>query len=270
MSLTPADFESLLATAHAAADASAPFLLDHFRKPIDVENKFGDAGFDPVTVADRGAETLMVKEIRARHPDHGIVGEEHGKQGGTSPYSWVIDPIDGTRAFIMGSPLWGSLIGLRHANEPILGLMDQPFTGERFWSDHDASYMRRTPSSPRERLQTRACERLADAVMTSTHPDLFEGAQRINTLHALKAATKLTRYGGDCYHYCLLAAGFVDLIIESSLQAHDVVALIPIVERAGGVMTTWDGAPAGAGGDIIAAGDARVHAEAMAIISAGD
>lgn len=264
---TAGDFDRLLATAHAAADASAPVVMGFFRRPIDVENKDQIGGYDPVTEADRGAERAMLDEIRARHADHAILGEEFGDQAGTSPYQWILDPIDGTRAFIMGSPLWGSLIGLRHGEVPVLGLMDQPFTGERFWSGQHESFMRRDPASKPQLITTRACTKLSDAILTTTHPDLFEMPSHLDTFESLKRSVRLTRYGGDCYHYCLLASGFVDLIVESGLKSYDIAALIPIVERAGGVVTTWTGGPASEGGNIIAAGDLRVHEAALEMIA---
>lgn len=262
------DFPTLLKFAHELADTSGPAVLKHFRTPIGVDNKAGIGAFDPVTKADRAAERVISKAIRTRFPDHGMVGEEYGTRDGAGHYSWVVDPIDGTRAFIMGSPLWGTLIGLLDDGKPCLGLMDQPFTGERFWSANAASYMR-IGSGAVKKIKTRPCAALADAVLTSTHPDLFEGQKQQKTLSVLKSAVRMTRYGGDCYGYCLLAAGHVDLIIESGLKSYDIVALIPIIEKAGGRVTTWDGKPATSGGNIIAAGDPRIHEAAMKLIARG-
>jgi myo-inositol-1(or 4)-monophosphatase len=250
--------------AHVLADISAEAILPHFRKPLSVTNKAAGSGFDPVTPADRAAERAVRKAIRARFPAHGITGEEYPEIAGTGRYRWLIDPIDGTRAFMTGSPLWGTLIGLMDGPAPLLGLMNQPFTGERFWSDGRTSRWRGRDGKAR-RIRTRACVRLADATLTSTHPDLFSGADA-GRFKAVKGRVRLTRYGGDCYGYCLLAAGFVDLILEAGLKAYDIVPLIPIIEAAGGIVTTWDGGPAAGGGRIIAAGDARVHAEALALI----
>ena len=259
-------FRELSDLAHTMADLAARAVLPHFRKPIPVENKSRDGTFDPVTKADRAAERAIAKALKAKFPDHALVGEEFGTKAGGSPYRWVVDPIDGTRAFIMGSPLWGTLIGLLHGDELVLGVMDQPFTGERYWSEEKASYMRTRDAKPR-RIKTRDCGRLSDAFLTSTHPDLFEGNAQQAVLARLKGATRMTRYGGDCYAYCLLAAGFVDLIVEAGLKPYDVVALIPIIERAGGRITTWDGAPATAGGRIVAAGDPRLHEQAMRVLA---
>lgn len=261
----PPSFPALLQCAHDLADASGPAVLAHFRKPIAVDNKAA-SGFDPVTKADRAAERVIARQLKARFPDHGIVGEEYGNRAGAGRFSWVVDPIDGTRAFIMGSPLWGTLIGLLDGGAPCLGVMDQPFTGERFWSGDKASYMRVRGGAPKK-LKTRACARLDEAILTSTHPDLFEGPKQQRALHQLKNAVRMTRYGGDCYGYCLLAAGFVDVIVESNLKPYDIVALIPIIERAGGCITTWDGGPATSGGNVVASGDARLHDQALALIA---
>jgi len=254
-----------LGFAHTLADRSGAVIRPYFRKALAVANKGGRAAFDPVTAADRAAERIIRKAILARYPDHGIVGEEYGNVAGEGRYHWVIDPIDGTRAFIMGSPLWGTLIGLIDGTRPTLGVMDQPFTTERFWSDGRRARWRR-PDGRQQRLRTRPCTRLADAILSSTHPDLFASGEEAIRFGALKSRVLMTRYGGDCYGYCLLAAGCVDLIVEAGLKPYDVVALIPIVEAAGGFITTWDGAPATSGGRIIAAGDERVHQEAMAIL----
>jgi histidinol-phosphatase len=251
--------------AHRLADLSGPAILPYFRKTIAIKNKAGASGFDPVTAADRAAERRIRKAIVEHHPDHGIVGEELGVRLGTGPYQWVIDPIDGTRAFITGSPLWGTLIGLLEEGRPRLGLMNQPFTGERFWS-HGAAARARAPDGSIRRLKTRSCAGLREATLTTTHPDLFASGPENTAFQRLKAKARMTRYGGDCYGYCLLAAGFIDIIVECGLKPYDVVALIPIIEGAGGVITTWRGEPATAGGRIVAAGDARVHEEALALL----
>ena len=251
--------------AHAMADLTGPVILPHFRKSLVVENKDKTGAFDPVTKADRAAERVIAKALGARFPDHTLTGEEFGTKTGTSSYRWIVDPIDGTRAFITGSPLWGTLIGLLDGDTPVLGLMDQPFTGERFWSDEKASYLRTRDGKPRK-IKTRVCGKLSEAILTSTHPDLFEAGAQQAVLARLKASVRMTRYGGDCYGYCLLAAGHVDLIVEAGLKSYDIAALIPIIERAGGIVTTWDGGQAHNGGNILAAGDARVHEAAMGVI----
>ncbi|PPC99089.1 MAG: histidinol-phosphatase [Hyphomicrobium sp.] len=255
-----------MSVAHDLADRSASVILRSFRRQPTVENKASGLSFDPVTEADRGAERVMTRALRAAYPSHGIVGEELGQHPGDGRFEWVIDPIDGTRAFIMGSPLWGTLIGVREYGAPYLGVMNQPFTRERFWSDETSSFIRMA-DGPARRIKTRACSALDQAILTSTHPDLFEGPAKQKTLAKLKSAVRMTRYGGDCYGYCLLAAGYVDLIVESGLKPYDIVALIPIIERAGGRITTWDGKPAIDGGNIVASGDPRLHDAALELIA---
>jgi myo-inositol-1(or 4)-monophosphatase len=260
------EFDLLLAFAHQLADLSASVILPQFRQPTPVENKARDRRFDPVTDADRRAERAIRDAIAKRFPDHDVVGEEYGPITGGGRFQWVIDPVDGTRAFITGSPLWGTLIGLLADGVPVLGVMDQPFTRERFWSSAEQAHWRGVDGMPR-RLRARACPHLKEAVLTTTDPDLFSSASEKAGFERVKSRARMTRYGGDCYAYCLLAAGFIDVIVEAGLKPHDVVALVPIIERAGGVITTWSGEPALAGGQIVAAGDARVHSEALALLS---
>jgi myo-inositol-1(or 4)-monophosphatase len=255
-----------LAFAHVLADLAGATILPYFRRRLTVENKHGGVGFDPVTAADRAAERKLRAAIAAQFPGDGVVGEEFAAKPGAGRYQWVIDPIDGTRAFIMGSPLWGTLIGLTHDGEPVLGLMDQPFTRERFWGDRRTAHMRLSAGKAR-RLKARACRSLSDAILTSTHPDLFSSADERAAFARLKNRVCMTRYGGDCYGYCLLAAGFVDLVVEAGLKPHDVAALIPIIEGAGGRVSTWDGKSAVDGGRVVAAGDPRVHEQALAVLA---
>lgn len=252
--------------AHELADLSGATILPYFRRALVVKNKAGGTAFDPVTAADRAAERAIRTAIAKDFPGHGILGEEFAAVRGEGRYQWIVDPIDGTRAFIMGSPLWGTLIGLVDNGKPVLGLMDQPFTRERFWAHRGTARMR-GPDGKTRRLKTRACPSMAEATLTSTHPDLFSAPKELAAFGRLKAQARLTRYGGDCYGYCLLAAGFVDIVVESGLKAHDVAALIPIIEGAGGQITTWDNKPALDGGRIVATGDARLHKEALALLA---
>lgn len=258
--------QSYIDFAHTLADISGAAVLPYFRRSIVVKNKAGEAGFDPVTAADRAAERAIRAAIARHFPDHGVIGEEFAPTKGAGRYQWILDPIDGTRAFIMGSPLWGTLIGLADNGTPVLGIMDQPFTRERFWADRRVARMR-TPDGRTRRLKTRGCSGLRDAVLTSTHPDLFGSPKDQAAFGRLRARARMTRYGGDCYGYCLLAAGFVDVVVEAGLKPHDVAALIPIIEGAGGRITTWDNKPALDGGRILATGDARVHKESLALLN---
>ena len=259
----PSEFQSLLATAHALADRAGAVILPHFRTPHAVDHKGGTL-FDPVTVADREAERAIRNGLAEAYPSHAILGEEFGTKDGETDYCWVIDPIDGTRSFIIGLPIWGILIGLTRGGAPLLGLMDQPFTGERFWSGERESFFSRDGTT--KTIRTRACESLDQALLTTTSTDYFSADQG-RRFEALTDAVRLRRFGGDCYNYCLLAMGQLDLVAESGLQSFDIVPLIPIVERAGGVVTTWDGGDPRAGGSILAAGDPRLHARAVKILS---
>jgi myo-inositol-1(or 4)-monophosphatase len=255
----------LLAFAHELADAAGKVILPHFRRRLTVDNKASDGGYDPVTAADRAGERVVRKLVRTRFPGHGFEGEEYGAEALDRPWRWVVDPIDGTRAFVLGLPVWGTLIGLTRDGEPELGIMDQPFTRERFWASGKGAYFR-GPEGRQKRLRVRPSPRLADAMMTTTHPDLFAPGLERQGFDRVKSKVKACRYGGDCYTYCLLAAGHIDLIVEAGLKPYDVTALVPIVERAGGIITTWDGAPASRGGRIVAAGDPRLHAEALRLL----
>jgi histidinol phosphatase-like enzyme (inositol monophosphatase family) len=272
--ITRSEFADLLDCAHDLADRSGQVILPHFRKALQVENKAEVGKFDPVTIADRAAEKAILKALKLNYPSHAVEGEEFGIQpgkpdadGSASTLRWVIDPIDGTRSFIMGLPTWGTLIGLMDGDAPVLGLMDQPFTNERFWSTEKAS-MFRGPDGREKKLKTRSCPSLADATLSTTHPDLFAGGAEAKGFQKLRAKAKTTRYGGDCYAYCLLAAGHIDIIIEAGLKPYDIAALIPIITRAGGVVTSWTGANCAGGGRVLACGDPALHASLLAELAA--
>jgi myo-inositol-1(or 4)-monophosphatase len=204
--------------------------------------------------------------IRRHFPHHGIIGEEFGGERGDAEYVWILDPIDGTKSFISGMPAWGTLIALTRSGTPVFGLMDQPFTRERFSGDGAAARYR-GPAGERS-LRVRPCGELAEAILFTTSPRLMEPAER-KAFGRVEDAVLLSRYGGDCYAYCMLAAGHVDLVIESGLKPYDVVPLVPIITGAGGVITTWDNGSPLEGGRIIAAGDRRVHEAAMKLLAGG-
>lgn len=250
---------------HALADAARAETLPRFRTGGAVANKV-EGGFDPVTEADQAAEAAIRALIQARFPDHGILGEEHEDIGLDRENVWVIDPIDGTRAFISGVPMWGTLIGFQSNGRSVMGLMDQPFTGERYFADRERSWYS-GPDGERE-IRTRACERLSDAILFTTSPHIFTG-EEAERYRAVERQVRLFRYGTDCYAYALLASGHVDLVIENSLKPYDVGALIPLIEHAGGVITTWDGGRPEGGGNIVAAGSRALHEQAMAILNGG-
>ncbi|MBP1848935.1 histidinol-phosphatase [Rhizobium halophytocola] len=248
------------------ADAAKAETLPRFRRGIDVVNK--DAGgFDPVTEGDRAAEAAIRRVIEAEFPDHGILGEEHENFGTDRECVWVIDPIDGTRAFISGLPVWGTLIGFRRNGHAVMGIAEQPFTGERYVADGSHAWYS-GPDGKRQ-IRTRDCTSLEHAILFTTSPHLFSEGTENRRYKSVESRVRLFRYGVDCYAYMMLAAGHVDLVIENGLKPYDVGALIPLIEQAGGVITTWDGGAPDGGGSILAAATPALHAEAMALLTAG-
>jgi myo-inositol-1(or 4)-monophosphatase len=245
------------------ATVSGETILPFFRTLLGVDDKNAGGRFDPVTAADRAAEQAMRALIGRHFPDHGVIGEEFGNDRADAEYVWVLDPIDGTKSFIAGMPVWGTLIALTRMGEPVFGMMHQPFIQERFTGDGQSA-LYRGPTGKRD-LMVKPCDALADAILFTTSPLLMNESDRAIFQRVEKVA-KLSRYGGDCYAYCMLAAGHVDLVIETELKPHDIVPLIPIIRGAGGIVTSWDGGPAEAGGRIVAAGDRRVHDAALEIL----
>ncbi len=250
------------------AKVSGETIMPFFRTTFAMEDKSGGGVFDPVTEADRAAEAAMRRLIGEVFPNHGVIGEEFGEHAAKSEYVWVLDPIDGTKSFIAGLPLWGTLIGLLHHGAPCYGLMNQPFTREKFYGDGRAAHWacRGADGAPAtRRLRVRPCASLDRATLMTTSPKLIPEDLRPR-YEGLEAKTRLARYGGDCYAYCMLAAGQVDLVIETELKPYDVLPLIPIIEGAGGIITSWENGRPHAGGRVIAAGDRRVHAQAMELL----
>jgi len=256
--------ESLLEFATDVIQGAGDIALQYFRQTVTVENKADSTGFDPVTVADREIETYIRNKITTRFPGHSILGEEQGTKQGEEPYQWVIDPIDGTRAFISGSPMWGILMGLVREDEGVLGLMHQPYLQETFTGSAAGAFIRRGKSV--QAIATRTTQKLEAAILYCTHPSIFATASDREAFLGVADACQLMRYGGDCYAYCLLACGCIDLVIEGGLQPYDIIPLIPVVEAAGGVVTNWEGNPALQGGNIIAAANPAVHAEAIELL----
>lgn len=248
---------------YTLADAAKAETLPRFRTGLSVVNKL-ESGFDPVTEGDRAAETAIRLLIEEKFPYHGILGEEHENIGLDREHIWVIDPIDGTRAFISGLPVWGTLIGFRSNGRATMGLVDQPFTGERYFADGTHSWYR-GPDGERQ-IATRDCGELKNAILFTTSPHIFTGAD-LALYRSVEEKVRLFRYGCDCYAYALLASGHVDLVVENSLQPYDVGALIPLIEQAGGIITTWDGGRPENGGNIVAAGSPAVHRQALELLS---
>jgi myo-inositol-1(or 4)-monophosphatase len=260
--MTAIDFASFV---ESLATHSGDAILPFFRTSLSALDKSTNGAFDPVTEADRAAEVAMRRLINAQFPSHGIVGEEFGAERRDAEYVWVLDPIDGTRAFICGLPMWGTLIGLTRHGRPVYGMMNQPFSRERFSGDGQASRYE-GPAGPRV-LRVRDCGSLSQAVLATTHPGAMAPPER-QRFERVEAQAKMSRYGGDCYAYAMLAAGHIDLVVESGLKPYDIVAIIPIVEGAGGIVTNWAGGDASGGGSIIAAGSRHVYEEALAVLNA--
>lgn len=253
--------DELTAFAHELARASETATLAHFREVIKIDNKL-DEGFDPVTAGDREAEKIMREMIEQRYPGHAIHGEEFGKKQGAEPYTWVLDPIDGTRSFIAGTMTWTTLIALEFEDEPVIGLMHQPYVGETFYGTPKGAWV--VHGGSEKRLQVNPAANLADAFGTTTAPHLYDTPKKARFLDDMRGALRNIRYDADAYFFALLAAGHIDVALDSSLQAYDIAALVPIIEGAGGIVSTWDREPARLGGNIIAAASRELYEEALA------
>jgi inositol-phosphate phosphatase / L-galactose 1-phosphate phosphatase / histidinol-phosphatase len=258
--LAAAGLDDAIELAHRLADAAGAVIRPYFRQRVEIIDK-EDAS--PVTIADRDSETAMRELIARRFPDHGIIGEEHGAERPDAEYVWVLDPIDGTKSFISGVPLFGTLISLLHRGQPVLGLIDQPISRERWLgaTGRDSTFN----GAP---IRTRPCASLPAATVFTTSPDMFAGADA-ERFGRVRQAAKLVRYGGDCYAYGLCALGFVDAVIEAGLKLYDFCAVIPVIAGAGGVVTDWDGRAPGLGSDgrILACGDPVLHRELLGLFA---
>lgn len=260
---TPAIAE-YAAFAASLADAVRPLSLGWFRRRLAVDDKADES---PVTIADREVETALRDRIAARYPSHGIWGEEFGKIGLDAEYVWSVDPIDGTRSFITGHPLWGTLLALLHRGKPVVGVIDIPATGERWIGINDAAAGLREARFGGEVCTTSPVRTLADATVYATSPDIFDAAEYARFERLTKAVSR-RRFGGDCYAYGLLASGHIELVMEAGLQTYDYLAVAPVIEAAGGVITDWDGKPLTltSQGRVLAAANADLHAAALACI----
>ena len=259
------DADDIIETAHALADAAREAILPFFRSTaLSAENKLKDRGFDPVTEGDRAAEKAMRAILSKRRPDDSILGEEFGHHVGSSPLTWILDPIDGTRGLLAGTPSWGVLVAVADETGPIYGLIDQPYIGERFEGGLGAACV--TGPLGQQPLKARGDRALEQSILFTTFPEVGtpeEGA----AFQAVSRQVQLTRYGMDCYAYALLAAGQIDLVIEAGLHSYDINAPIAVIEAAGGIVTDWQGNPAHAGGRALAAASPRQHEAALAILS---
>lgn len=262
MSRKPA-LDADLTLAAALAEAARLIALSHFRAGVSADAKPG-AEFDPVTAADRGVETAIRARLAEARPEDGVLGEEQAATPSRSGRTWVIDPIDGTRAFIAGLPTWCVLIALQDETGPILSVIDQPHIGERFFGiAGEAAWLER--GGARSDLRTRECTSISDAIFSTTDPGLFHGAETPAVM-GLAGAAKVRRYGLDAYAYAALALGGIDLVVESGLKAWDAAALIPVVTGAGGIVTDWRGEPCHGGGQVVAAATPELHAQALSYL----
>lgn len=251
--------------AHRLCEASGAAIRPYFRQRIEIVNKLaGD--FDPVTEADQGGERAIRAILDAERPDDAILGEEYGEKPGTSGWRWVLDPVDGTRAFITGRHEWGSLVALEKDGVPVMGILDQPVLGERFIGVNGRSELHHggkvTP------LRARACPGLDEAVLCATDPSAYMTPPQVAAFERVKTQAKLTRYHGDCYIFAMLAMGFVDVIVEGAFRRWDIAALPPLVEGAGGVITNWQGGVWRDGDPVAASGDARLHEQVIRLLNA--
>jgi inositol-phosphate phosphatase/L-galactose 1-phosphate phosphatase/histidinol-phosphatase len=255
------EFERAVELAPVLADTAASVVRRYFRQPVDVLDK---ADASPVTIADREAEAAMRRLINAAFPQHGIFGEEYGVERAEADFVWVLDPIDGTKSFISGVPLFGTLIALLERGQPVLGVIDQPISGERW-----LGIAGRQSSFNGAPIRTRAGTALEAATVFATSPDMFAGEDAAGFAR-IRAGAKLVRYGADCYAYGLCASGFIDAVIEAKLKPYDFCAMIPIIEGAGGIVTGWRGERPGLGSDgrIVACGNAALHAQILARLDA--
>ena len=256
------DTQDFIDLAHRLADASRPILRSYFRRKLDVDIK-SDAS--PVTQADREAEAAIRKLINATFPDHGIFGEEFGKERADAEYVWVLDPLDGTRSFITGRPTFGTLIALTRNGAPLLGVIDMPVLGDRW-----IGVAGRPTTLNGERVTARACAGLAEAYLSASIPQMFDTPDKRRGFEAVQAKARSVTFGGDCYQYGMVATGFLDIVIECSLVEYDYLCLSPILEGAGGKITDWrgNGLKIGSGDRVVAVGDARVLDEALTILAA--
>jgi myo-inositol-1(or 4)-monophosphatase len=261
--------DATIAFAHRLADAAGAVILPYFRQRIAVANKpmivEGREVFDPVTEADKNAEKAIRAIIEAERPEDAILGEEFGEKAGTSGLRWVLDPVDGTRAFINGRHEWGSLIALEEEGRPVLGMLDQPSIGERFIGVNGKAELHfKGAIVP---LHVRRCEKISDAILCATHPDGYFEKDERDAFRRVQRAVKMTRWGGDCYIFGTMALGFTDIIVESAFKRWDVAALIPLIEGAGGVITNWQGGSCAEGGQCLATGDPRIHDAVLKLLN---
>ncbi len=259
------DWAELTRFAIALAEASAAEILPFFRRNTQVDIKDGPV-WDPVTEGDRAGERIIRQMIEERYPDHGILGEEYGAKESRSPFTWVLDPVDGTRAFVCGMPTWATLIGLSYEGKPAVGLMNQPVVGDMFYGSPEGAWA--SHRGTESHIATRKGIPLSRALVGTTAPELYRSEENQRRFQQLKSRAQLTRYGGDAYFFCMMAAGHMDIAMDCGLQPYDITPLLPIVTGAGGFAAEWTGGDIMKGGNVITAGSRELLDEALAIMSA--
>lgn len=260
---TSPDWQELTRFAIALAKASAREILPYFRRNIHIDVKSGPI-WDPVTEGDRAGERVIRRLIEERYPSHGIHGEEYGTKEGNSGFTWILDPVDGTRAFVCGMPTWATLIGLSFEGRPVVGLMNQPFVGDMFYGSPEGAWIdHRGATQP---IRTRSGIGLESATIGTTAPELYRDGSDRAAFDRLKQKAQMTRYGGDAYFFAVMAAGHLDIAMDANLQAYDIAPLLPIVSGAGGVYAEWTGGDAAKGGNVITAGSQALLEEALAVL----
>ena len=250
------EITTLTSFALSLAELSGQAILPHFRSTLKVDNKQA-AHWDPVTEGDRAAERVIRQAIEKAYPTHGIIGEEYGEKKGSSAYTWILDPIDGTRAFVIGMPTWTTLIALYKDGKPFIGLMNQPFVGEVFYGSPEGAFFQR--GGEKRSLKVAAPKPLAQALVGTTSPHLYQPGDNIENL---RKKTRLLRYGGDAYFFALVAAGHMDIALDAGVQIYDIAALIPIVTAAGGIVGCWDDGDINKGGNVMMASCQELFDEA--------
>ncbi|WP_395687294.1 inositol monophosphatase family protein [Aestuariivirga sp.] len=261
--MTP-DWEDLTRFAITLAHQAAGAILPYFRRNTEIQEKDGPV-WDPVTEGDRAGERIIRSLIEKQYPDHAIHGEEYGVKDGRSPFTWVLDPVDGTRAFVCGMPTWATLIGLSFEGRPVLGLMNQPVVGDMFFGNPSGAW--HDYRGHVTKMSTRSGVELARATIGTTAPELYRSRENQRRFQTLREAARLTRYGGDSYFFCMVAAGHIDIAMDCGLQPYDITPLLPIITGAGGVAAEWTGGNLSHGGNVITAGSDSLLAEALAIMA---
>ena len=247
------------------ARESGEIAMKYFRSDLEVSDKGDKTKFDPLTRADTEIEAFLREKIQEAYPDHGIIGEEAGVSEGRGQFKWLIDPIDGTRGFVAGSPMWGTLLGCMEGEECIAGVMNQPFVGETFVGGADGAFL--VSGKEKKQIHTSEKQELSDAILCCTHLSMFHTGKALDRFVHIAETCRFSRFGTDCYGYALLAYGSIDLVVEGALKSYDIMPLIPVVEAAGGIVTNWEGGPVADGGDVVAAANPVLHAQALKLLS---